>query len=323
MTDVSNLFQSKVVQAPMAGVTDWAFRAMERKFGGELLFSEMLSADSLVRHHRRTLKMMQTDKNEKNTAVQLYGHDPQTMALAAKIVRNETAAVLIDVNMGCPVRKITSAGSGAALMKTPDLAAAIVEKTAGAVTCPVTVKCRLGQNESDKNFLPFCKRMEQSGAAAIFLHARTVAQGYSGRADWDAIALLKASLFIPVIGNGDVFDKKDAFDMLVRTRADAVMIGRGLLGKPWFLSETAAFLAHEKTPFVPVGKDLCRIVLEHFSLLEEYYGKRQAVFVARKHLAWYSAGLKGAADFRKRLFGLEDKSAVFDAVNDFFGKCDD
>ena len=319
MSILASFFEHKAAQAPMAGVTDWAFRETERKFSNALLFSEMLSAHSLVHAHERTLKMSGVGRNEPPIAMQLYGADPAVMAQAAKILQNEANVAFIDINMGCPVRKITSAGAGGALMKTPDIAAKIIDSVVQSVTCPVTFKCRLGQNGEQKNYLSFCAQMKQAGASGVFLHARTVEQGYAGKADWNAVAALKSSIDFFIVGNGDVFSSENAKEFLEKTRCDGVLIGRGLLGKPWFLAECNAFLeSGRKSPFFQNEK--CHeIVLEHFDYLEEYYGTRNAVFVARKHLAWYSAGKNGAVEFRKRLFSLTNAQQVRAAIKEFFG----
>lgn len=309
----------KIAQAPMAGVTDYPFRQIERRFGDSLLFSEMLSAQSLAHAHKRTLKMAGIGRGETGIAMQLYGHEPEAVAAAAHILENEADIAFIDINMGCPVRKITSSGAGSALMKSPDTAAQIVEKTARAVKCPVTVKCRLGQDESHLNYIDFCRLMQKAGASAIFLHARTVGQGYAGRADWSAVAALKRALSIKVFGNGDITDEAQAAARLQETGCDGVMIGRGLWGKPWLSGYAESYLKTGILKNPPPPDELLSIILVHFELLEDYYGERNAVFVARKLLCRYAAGMAGAVEFRKRLFEMTNGRDVKNAVTDFFG----
>lgn len=299
----------------MAGVTDAPFRAVARMFGNELLFSEMVLADSLARNHKRTEKMARVSAADSPVAVQLVGRKPEVFAAAAEKVEESGIADFIDVNMGCPVPKIVKTGAGAALSDDEEAAERIVEALVAAVSLPITVKFRLGRDSAHKNFIDFGKRMRDAGASALTLHARTREMMYSGRADLDAVRLLKESLDIPVIANGDVRTPEDAARVLKETGADGVMIGRGALGRPWIFSDCTARLkgtVAEKHP------PLLTIVLEHLRLLEAYYGRQKAVFVARKHLAWYSSGIEGGAAFRSRINGISDSEKAKEAVRRFF-----
>lgn len=299
----------------MAGVTDAPFRAVARMFGNELLFSEMVLADSLARNHKRTEKMARVSAADSPVAVQLVGRKPEVFAAAAEKVEESGIADFIDVNMGCPVPKIVKTGAGAALSDDEEAAERIVKALVAAVSLPITVKFRLGRDSAHKNFIDFGKRMRDAGASALTLHARTREMMYSGRADLDAVRLLKESLDIPVIANGDVRTPEDAARVLKETGADGVMIGRGALGRPWIFSDCTARLKGKGAEKHP---PLLTIVLEHLRLLEAYYGRQKAVFVARKHLAWYSSGIEGGAAFRSRINGISDSEKAKEAVRRFF-----
>lgn len=306
--ELKNRRFSDVMLAPMAGVTDAPFRAMVRKFGGELLFSEMILADSLARAHKRTTEMAMPDETDAPIAIQLEGRNPDTMAAAARIA--ERHAAFIDLNMGCPVNKIAKAGGGSGLMRDEELAEKIVRAIVDAVKVPVTVKFRLGWDEESKNFADFGKRMEQAGASAVILHARTREQQYGGKADWSAFGELKRAVGIPVVANGDIKTKADADFVKSEYGADAVMIGRQALGRPWVLAEVSG-RAVVRPPVVET-------VLEHLGLMQKYYGAK-AIFIARKHIAWYSVGMNGGADFRASVNQTADMEAVKTLIRDFFG----
>lgn len=306
--ELKNRRFSDVMLAPMAGVTDAPFRAMVRKFGGELLFSEMILADSLARAHKRTTEMAMPDETDAPIAIQLEGRNPDTMAAAARIA--ERHAAFIDLNMGCPVNKIAKAGGGSGLMRDEELAEKIVRAVVDAVKVPVTVKFRLGWDEESKNFADFGKRMEQAGASAVILHARTREQQYGGKADWSAFGELKRAVSVPVVANGDIKTKADADFVKSEYGADAVMIGRQALGRPWVLAEVSG-RAVVRPPMVET-------VLEHLELMQKYYGAK-AIFIARKHIAWYSVGMNGGADFRASVNQTADMEAVKTLIRDFFG----
>ncbi|MBS6473052.1 MAG: tRNA dihydrouridine synthase DusB [Acetobacter sp.] len=306
--ELKNRRFSDVMLAPMAGVTDAPFRAMVRKFGGELLFSEMILADSLARAHKRTTEMAMPDETDAPIAIQLEGRNPDTMAAAARIA--ERHAAFIDLNMGCPVNKIAKAGGGSGLMRDEELAEKIVRAVVDAVKVPVTVKFRLGWDEESKNFADFGKRMEQAGASAVILHARTREQQYGGKADWSAFGELKRAVSVPVVANGDIKTKADADFVKLEYGADAVMIGRQALGRPWVLAEVSG-RAVVRPPVVET-------VLEHLELMQKYYGAK-AIFIARKHIAWYSVGMNGGAAFRASVNQATDAESVKMLIRDFFG----
>lgn len=306
--ELKNRRFSDVMLAPMAGVTDAPFRAMVRKFGGELLFSEMILADSLARAHKRTTEMAMPDETDAPIAIQLEGRNPDTMAAAARIA--ERHAAFIDLNMGCPVNKIAKAGGGSGLMRDEELAEKIVRAVVDAVKVPVTVKFRLGWDEESKNFTDFGKRMEQAGASAVILHARTREQQYGGKADWSAFGELKRAVSVPVVANGDIKTKADADFVKSEYGADAVMIGRQALGRPWVLAEVSGRAV--------VRPPVAETVLEHLELMQKYYGAK-AIFIARKHIAWYSVGMNGGAAFRASVNQATDAESVKTLIRDFFG----
>lgn len=306
--ELKNRRFSDVMLAPMAGVTDAPFRAMVRKFGGELLFSEMILADSLARAHKRTTEMAMPDETDAPIAIQLEGRNPDTMAAAARIA--ERHAAFIDLNMGCPVNKIAKAGGGSGLMRDEELAEKIVRAVVDAVKVPVTVKFRLGWDEESKNFADFGKRMEQAGASAVILHARTREQQYGGKADWSAFGELKRAVSVPVVANGDIKTKADADFVKSEYGADAVMIGRQALGRPWVLAEVSGRTV--------VRPPMVETVLEHLELMQKYYGAK-AIFIARKHIAWYSVGMNGGAAFRASVNQATDAESVKMLIKDFFG----
>ncbi|OAT86342.1 tRNA dihydrouridine synthase DusB [Desulfotomaculum copahuensis] len=289
-----------VVAAPMAGVTDRAYRVLAREAGCGLVFTEMVSDRALLYGNPRTGLIINHAGEKGPLAVQLFGADPDYMAAAAELAA-ATGADIIDINMGCPTPKIVRNGEGAALMKNPSLAARIVSAVAGRVNVPVTVKMRRGWDESSVNAVEMARRVEASGAAAVTVHGRTRAQFYSGRADWQIIRAVGEAVAIPVIGNGDVCSPQDARRMLAETGCAAVMIGRASLGNPWIFRRTVRYLATGELPPLPDAAERLQTALRHLDLLIALKGGRVAVWEMRKHAAWYSKGIRGAARMRDRI----------------------
>jgi tRNA-dihydrouridine synthase B len=309
MIKISNSF----ISAPLSGVTDYPFRMMIRKFSkNALIFSEMISADLILQKHIKTLKMFIPDEFEKPIGVQIVGNNPQKMPEAAKICQDKGAAV-IDINMGCPVKKLISNQSGAALMTNINLAAEIINRTAEAVSIPVTVKFRAGWDENNINAVEFAIMAQEQGAAAVTVHGRTRSQLYSGKVNFDIIAEVKNNLKIPVIGNGDVVDKLSAQNMQKYTNCDAIMIGRGLMGRPWLLQELF------DNNFIPPDLiELEKIIFEHYDAMCNYYGTYVALRVARKHIGWYIKGLKKAKEFREIFNQITDVDKAKKAICNLF-----
>lgn len=296
-----------IVLAPMAGITDKPFRQMVRLFGKQTLYTEMVGVESLARNHPQTRKMMSV-QDEENVIVQLVGINPNAFVYATHFAE-DIGAVGIDINMGCPVKKLISNGSGSALLKTPDIAAKLVETVKNATTLPVSVKMRIGWDENSINAVDFAKIIENAGADKITVHARTKAQGYSGKANWDIVRQVKENIRIPVFVNGDITDRNSAESALHITNADGIMIGRGALGRPWLLSEIKT---GEKQTV-----NVCELLLKHIDLLLDYYGPH-GFFVARKHIAWYAKSQKNVAEFCQKVYAETDIDKVRDLICLFF-----
>ncbi|WP_216916007.1 MULTISPECIES: tRNA dihydrouridine synthase DusB [unclassified Synechococcus] len=293
------LLTCRVLQSPLAGVSDGIFRALVRRWAPEaLLFTEMVNATALELGHGGA-KMAALDQDPGPVGVQLFDHRPDAMAEAAR--RAEAAgAWLIDINMGCPVRKIARKGGGSGLLRQPDLALRIVAAVAAAVRVPVTVKTRLGWCGSSADPVGFALALQNAGARALTLHGRTREQGFSGQADWDAIGRVKAALRIPLIANGDITSPEDALRCLAITGADGVMVGRGTLGRPWLVGRIAAALAGRPLPSEPDSHDRISLAREHLEALVAARGD-QGLLIARKHLGWTCQGFAGAARLRREL----------------------
>ena len=309
--------ERRLLLAPMAGVSDEAFRTLCREQGADLTYTEMVSAKGLSYANEKTRHLLHLAEGEDQVAVQLFGHEPDVMADQARWVEQEMGETLayLDINMGCPARKIVSKGDGSALMKTPDLAAAIVRAVSAAVEHPVTVKFRRGWAEGDETCVEFARRMEDAGAAAGAVHGRYALQLYRGRAEWDAIARVKAAVSIPVVGNGDVKCGADAVALVERTGCDAVMIARAAEGNPWVFAQCKAALAGEPEPAKPSVEERIAMARRHARLLAEREGRN--IVRMRKHAMWYMTGLPGAAAARAKInacVSVEDFDRVFDEL---------
>ena len=309
--------ERRLLLAPMAGVSDEAFRTLCREQGADLTYTEMVSAKGLSYANEKTRHLLHLAEGEDQVAVQLFGHEPDVMADQARWVEQEMGETLayLDINMGCPARKIVSKGDGSALMKTPDLAAAIVRAVSAAVEHPVTVKFRRGWAEGDETCVEFARRMEDAGAAAVAVHGRYALQLYRGRAEWDAIARVKAAVSIPVVGNGDVKSGADAVGLVERTGCDAVMIARAAEGNPWVFAQCKAALAGEPEPAKPSVEERIAMARRHARLLAEREGRN--IVRMRKHAMWYMTGLPGAAAARAKInacVSVEDFDRVFDEL---------
>ena len=305
-----------VALAPMAGVTNVAFRQLCREQGGGLFVCEMITSRALVERHPDTLQMVTFTPDESPRSLQLYGIDPTTVAAAVRMIVDDDLADHIDLNFGCPVPKVTRRGGGAALPYKRRLFAQILDAAVGAAgRIPVTVKMRVGIDEQHHTYLDAARIAADAGVAAISLHARTAAQRYSGQADWAAIARLRDSVpaHIPVLGNGDIFSAADAVAMLEKTACDGVVIGRGCLGRPWLFAELAAALNNQPPPTPPTLGEVATILRRHGHLLSAHMGEHRGIRELRKHVAWYLKGFPVGSDLRRSL-GLIDGLARLDEL---------
>ncbi len=309
--------ETPVFLAPMSGVTDAPFRRLAKRLGASLVFSEMIASREMIRASRRTLRMARHEADEGPVAVQLAGRDPGIMAEAAKL-NEDGGADIIDINMGCPAKKVVGSLSGSALMRDLGLARRIIEATVGAVTIPVSLKMRTGWDADSRNAPELARIAEDCGVQMISVHGRTRCDFYEGRADWKFIRRVKDAVAIPVIANGDIRSETDAARCLADSGADGVMIGRGACGRPWFPGQVAQFLRTGKRVPDPDLAARTSIVLEHYEGLLSHHGKTTGLRTARKHLAWYAGGIAGARGFINAINRCDDPDRVMGYVRAFF-----
>ena len=307
---------NNLLLAPMAGITNLPVRLMARECGASLAFTEMVSVNGLVRDGKKTFGLLASTPEDRPLGIQLFGDDPALLAEGARLV--EGYGDLIDINMGCPVRKVVNSGAGSALLQDPGKVAAIVREVRRATPLPLTVKIRTGWGADSDNFLEIGRIVAAEGCDAITLHPRSRSQMFEGHSDWVKIAALKEAVAIPVIGSGDLFTAADVVRMIGETGCDGVMLARGALGNPWLFRE-AADLLEGREPAVPTPAERLTVSLRHLELFIELSGERVALREMRKHLSWYARGLAGAAQFRDRINRITGKAAIVAALEDFFG----
>ena len=308
--------ESKVVLAPMAGVSNSPFRQICKKYGAGLLFAEMVSDKGLVYKNEKTINMLHAEISERPLVQQVFGSDIESMVKAAIYLDQNSNCDIIDINMGCPVDKVAIRNNaGSALLKDPIKVYEMVNSIVKNVSKPVSVKIRSGWDNETINAREIALKIEEAGASLITVHARTRAQGYKGLPDLDIIKEVKQAVNIPVIGNGNITDGKSALKMLNYTKCDAVMIGRASLGNPWIFNEINAFLNKEEIPERPSKKIVCKTILEHLDLLINLKGEKAAVIEMRSHGPWYLKGLENASLIRKQLVRATDSHTIRQIIN--------
>lgn len=310
----------RLILAPMAGVTDRAFRQICREHGAALTVTEMVSAKALHFRDKKTPRLLALGPDEHPAAAQIFGSDPETMAEGARLAREISGCDIIDINMGCPAPKIVNNGDGSALMRDMKKAEAVLRAVRAAVDCPVTVKFRRGWDEKSENCVEFAKMCEAAGADMLAVHGRTRAQQYEGRADWDAIRRVKQAVSVPVAANGDVFEPADAARILEETGADFVMVGRGALGNPWLFSRANALLETGITPPEPGFRERLDTAVRQIELAMADKGERVALLEARKHVNWYLKGAPGLKEYKKRVSALCTMQELYALADELRGR---
>lgn len=303
--------ESRLALAPMAGVTDLAFRQICHELGAGMTCTELISAKALCYQDRKTRGLLKQFPGEHPAAVQIFGSDPDCMARAAQLALDYSGADMIDINMGCPVGKVVNSGDGSALMKDIPKALSVAEAVVKAVPVPVTVKMRIGWDRGHLNAVELAKGLEGVGVAAIAVHGRTRVQMYSGQADWDAIRDVKQAVSVPVIANGDIFKAEDAVRILKRTGADMAMVGRGVFGNPWIFAQAQAALDGKPIPPIPPLAERCDLAVRQIELAVADKGEKIAILEARRHYCWYLKGVPYANYYKEQLVRMNTLEDVY------------
>ena len=310
--------KNKVVLAPMAGISNSAYRTIIKEMGAGLIVAEMVSDKAIMYENKKTVDMLYMTDFERPISQQIFGSDKESFVIAAKYIYENMRPDIIDINMGCPVPKVAiSSQAGSALLKDPKKVYEIVSAVVDAVPIPVTVKIRSGWDEKNINAKQIALEIEKAGASAITVHPRTRKQGYSGKANWDIIKEVKEAVKIPVIGNGDILSCYDAKRMLDETKCDAIMIGRGVLGNPWLIKECVEYLENGKIPEEVTIEEKIEMIKRHLNLLLETKPYKVAILEIRSHAAWYLKGIPGAKELKEKIFKITDHEQLIELLNNF------
>ena len=311
--------KNRIVFAPMAGVSNISYRQIIKEMGAGLIYSEMISTLGIKYNGKKTIDLINFEETERPISIQIFGSDIESFVNAAKYIEENFHPDIIDINMGCPVPKVAiKSQAGSALLKDPDKIYEIVKNVVENTNTPITVKIRSGWDEKNINAVEVAKKIEKAGASAVAIHARTRSQGYSGKANWDIIKEVKASVNIPVIGNGDITTIYEAEKMLKETKCDAIMIGRATLGNPWFIKECAEYIENGKIINKPTDKEKIDMILHHYNLLKKYTNERTALLEIRTHAPWYLKGIPGTKEIKTKICQAKTEEEFLKIINTIY-----
>lgn len=311
--------KNRIVFAPMAGVSNISYRQIIKEMGAGLIYSEMISTLGIKYNGKKTIDLINFEETERPISIQIFGSDIDSFVNAAKYIEENFHPDIIDINMGCPVPKVAiKSQAGSALLKDPDKIYEIVKNVVENTNTPITVKIRSGWDEKNINAVEVAKKIEKAGASAVAIHARTRSQGYSGKANWDIIKEVKASVNIPVIGNGDITTIYEAEKMLKETKCDAIMIGRATLGNPWFIKECVEYIENGKIINKPTDKEKIDMILHHYNLLKKYTNEKTALLEIRTHALWYLKGIPGTKEIKTKICQAKTEEEFLKIINDIY-----